>query len=58
MRNLPFALIMEKNSFLVFMFSLNMPSTADVVNSATGLGPPGKYTGVYGFYYNSYSFWG
>ena len=34
MRNLPFALIMEKNSFLVLMFSLNMPSTADVVNSA------------------------
>ena len=34
MRNLPFAFIMEKNSFFVFMFSLNMPSTADVVNSA------------------------
>jgi hypothetical protein len=34
MRNLPFALIIDKNSFFVFIFSLNTPSTADVVNSA------------------------
>jgi len=33
-RNLPSALIIDKNSFFVLMFSLNIPSTADVVNSA------------------------